>query len=33
MPDAMKKRNVVDQLVKEYEWTLNEFARRGIKPV
>jgi len=32
MPDAMKKRNVVDQLVKEYEWTLNEFARRGIKP-
>ncbi len=33
MPDAMKKRNVVDQLVKEYEWTLNEFARRGIRPM
>lgn len=33
MPDTMKKRNVVDQLVNEYEWTLAELARRGIKPV
>lgn len=33
MPDAMKKRNVVDQLVNEYEWTLRELTRRGITQV
>jgi sugar phosphate isomerase/epimerase len=29
MPPAMKNRNVMDQLVSEYEWTLREFGRRG----
>lgn len=32
MPEPMKNRNVVDQLVAEYDWTLGEFARRGIRP-
>ncbi|MST94718.1 MAG: hypothetical protein EXS33_05550 [Pedosphaera sp.] len=32
MPPEMKKRSVVDQLVSEYEWTLGEFAKRGITP-
>jgi hypothetical protein len=31
MPDAMKKRDVVEQLVSEYEWTLGELGRRGIR--
>ena len=30
MPGDMKKRNVVDQLVAEYEWTLRELAARGL---
>ncbi|MEW6303398.1 MAG: metabolite traffic protein EboE [Verrucomicrobiota bacterium] len=30
MPPEMKKRNVVDQLVNEYEWTLKELGQRGI---
>jgi hypothetical protein len=30
MPAEMKKRNVVDQLVGEYEWTLAALAARGI---
>jgi hypothetical protein len=30
MPEPMKHRNVVDQLVAEYQWTLGEFAQRGI---
>ncbi|MGV3754615.1 MAG: metabolite traffic protein EboE, partial [Verrucomicrobiota bacterium] len=29
MPEAMKKRDVVEQLVSEYEWTLGELGRRG----
>jgi hypothetical protein len=33
MPAAMKQRNVVDQLVHEYEWTLGRFAERGFHPV
>ena len=32
MPPEMKKRSVVEQLVSEYEWTLGEFAKRGITP-
>jgi hypothetical protein len=32
MPPELKNRNVVDQLVSEYEWTLARFAERGIKP-
>lgn len=32
MPPELKKRNVVDQLVSEYEWTLAHLARRGFKP-
>ena len=30
MPGEMKKRNVVDQLVEEYRWTLSELAKRGL---
>lgn len=30
MPGEMKKRNVVDQLVGEYEWTLGELEKRGL---
>jgi len=30
MPGDMKRRNVVDQLVGEYEWTLTELGRRGL---
>ena len=30
MPAELKKRNVVDQLVGEYEWTLAALAARGI---
>ena len=32
MPPELKKRNVVDQLVSEYEWTLAHLAQRGFKP-
>lgn len=31
MPAELKKRNVVDQLVSEYEWTLNHLGARGFK--
>ena len=31
-PAELKKRNVVDQLVSEYEWTLARLAERGFKP-
>jgi len=30
MPPELKKRNVVDQLAGEYEWTLAALAQRGI---
>ena len=30
LPAALKQASVVDQLVGEYEWTLAEFAKRGI---
>jgi hypothetical protein len=30
MPAEMKKRNVVDQLVDEYLWTIGELAKRGL---
>jgi hypothetical protein len=33
MPAAMKQRDVVDQLVNEYAWTLARFAERGFHPV
>ena len=33
MPGEMKKRNVVDQLVEEYRWTLAELAKRGVRPL
>lgn len=33
MPAAMKQRDVVDQLVHEYDWTLARFAERGFHPV
>ena len=33
MPAAMKQRDVVDQLVNEYAWTLARFAERGFRPV
>lgn len=32
MPPELKKRNVVDQLVSEYQWTLAHLAQRGFKP-
>ncbi len=33
MPQEMKQQNVVDQLAAEYQWTLAQFAARGIAPV
>ena len=33
MPAELKNRDVVDQLVAEYDWTLARLAERGIKPV
>ncbi|MBI3876700.1 MAG: hypothetical protein HY300_12250, partial [Verrucomicrobia bacterium] len=30
MPSELKKRDVVDQLVGEYEWTLAQLAARGL---
>lgn len=33
MPAAMKQRDVVDQLVNEYAWTLARFAERGFHPL
>lgn len=33
MPAAMKQRDVVDQLVNEYAWTLARFAERGFRPM
>ena len=33
LPGALKQHSVVDQLVAEYEWTLAEFAHRGIKKI
>jgi hypothetical protein len=30
MPAELKKRNVVDQLVGEYQWTIAELAKRGL---
>jgi hypothetical protein len=33
MPAELKNRNVVDQLVAEYRWCLNELARRGIEQI
>jgi hypothetical protein len=32
MPPEMKNRNVVDQLVSEYRWTLAELEKRGVHP-
>lgn len=32
LPPALKQRNVVDQLVAEYDWTLARFAERGAIP-
>jgi hypothetical protein len=32
MPPELKNRNVVEQLVSEYEWTLARFAECGITP-
>lgn len=31
MPPEMKNRNVVDQLVSEYDWCLRELAKRGLE--
>jgi hypothetical protein len=33
LPPELKNRNVVNQLVAEYEWTLGQLAGRGITPV
>ena len=33
LPDKMKQRDVADQLVGEYEWTLSQLAGHGILPV
>jgi hypothetical protein len=33
LPDEMKQRDVVDQLVGEYDWTLAKLAGQGILPV
>ena len=33
LPDAMKQRDVVDQLVGEYDWTLAKLAEQGISPL
>ncbi|HUR47078.1 MAG TPA: hypothetical protein VMZ27_14460, partial [Candidatus Saccharimonadales bacterium] len=32
MPQQMKNRSVVDQLVSEYEWTLQALNARGLAP-
>ena len=32
LPPELKDRNVVDQLVSEYEWTLARLAERGLEP-
>ena len=31
MPPEMKNRNVVDQLVAEYDWTLQQLTERGLE--
>ncbi len=33
MPEELKSGDVVDQLVREYEWTCAQWAARGIKPL
>ena len=33
LPSEMKQRDVADQLVGEYEWTLTQLAGHGILPV
>jgi hypothetical protein len=33
MPQAMHSEDVVDQLEKEYRWTLGELHARGLDPV
>ena len=33
LPPALKSRDVVDQLVAEYDWTLTQLAARGIRPL
>jgi hypothetical protein len=33
MPSEMKNRDVVDQLVSEYDWCLRELAQRGLARV
>jgi hypothetical protein len=30
LPEELRAASVVDQLVREYEWTLAELARRGL---
>jgi len=30
MPDTMKSRHVVDQLVEEYRWTLGQMKQHGL---
>jgi hypothetical protein len=30
LPEALKKKTVVEQLVAEYEWTLAQLAARGL---
>jgi hypothetical protein len=30
LPEAMRSESVEDQLVKEYDWTLGEMAKRGL---
>jgi hypothetical protein len=30
LPDEMRSGDVVDQLVKEYEWTLGEMGKRNL---
>ena len=32
LPDNMRQRDVVDQLVDEYNWTLKKLADQGISP-
>ncbi|MCE0483166.1 MAG: metabolite traffic protein EboE [Methylacidiphilales bacterium] len=32
MPEELRARSVVDQLVREYEWTLDQLGRRGFVP-
>jgi hypothetical protein len=32
LPEAMRTGSVVDQLVKEYEWTLGEMRERQLAP-